>query len=474
MQATEAVKFTSAKYMSHYIKQQWQLAAQSVRHSSPEKVMEAYYRCMDQMCCYSEKQLNSIHISAIVHGTNKLWAAAGARHSGLCGEQQAEQKLRDFIVRMLERLQPLLPAVRAPAAAGVLWSSAKLRLNPDALVPGITDSLGQRFMVDMDTASLHNMAHVLMACAKLHLSPCQGALQKAILARMAVADSSSLDGQQVANRLHSLAMITAAAPSIQLIESLCKRFGTLLTSRQAVELPNAQSIVTTISALNKLRFAPADELAMSMVGRMVALCHMPGQQPAPQVVSNFLLACADLSVLVKQTDAESLVSILLGSSRHQVAQQVNPCTARSLAMLGCLHNQTLDKLIELISFEMLMPSSLSDYGLYQLYQALDWLQPVASKDAQLVDTWVCVKAKIGKLGPRPVPSSVPYEETELVHAALTQLRLRFAAETFISTYWAAAIVEPRHSGSSIILSFKAYHFIRNKSVRYHWLPSPLL
>lgn len=134
-------------------------------------------------------------------------------------------------------------------------------------------------------------------------------------------------------------------------------------------------------------------------------------------------------------------------------------------MLGCLHNQTLDKLIELISFEMLMPSSLSDYGLYQLYQALDWLQPVASKDAQLVDTWVCVKAKIGKLGPRPVPSSVPYEETELVHAALTQLRLRFAAETFISTYWAAAIVEPRHSGSSIILSFKAYHFIRNKSVR---------
>jgi len=341
-------------------------------------------------------------------------------------------------------------------------------------VPGITDSLGQRFMVDMDAASGRDSASVLMACAKLQLSPCQGALRKAILARMAVADSSSFDSQQVANRLHSMAMTTAAASPIQLIDSLCKRFGVLLKSCQADELPNAQSIATTISALNKLRFAPADELAVSMVGRMVALCHMPGQQPAPQLVSSFLFACAELSVLVKQIDAESLVSMLLSSNRHRVAQQVNSRTARSLAILGCLHNQTLDKLIDQISSEMLMPSSLNDIALYQLYQAVDWLQPVASADAQLVDAWVCLKAKIGKLGPRPVPSSAPYVEAELVCAALTQLRLRFTAKTVISNYWVAAILEPSHNGSSILLGFKAYQFIRNKSVRYHWLPSPLL
>ena len=139
------------------------------------------------MCSYCERQLNSIHISAIVHGTTKVWIAAAARQSGLAGEQQAQQTLRDFIVRMLERLQPLLPAVRAPAAAGLLWSSAQLGLNPDALVPGMTDSLGQRFMVDMDAATGQNLAKVLAACAKLHLSPCEGALRKAILARMAVA-----------------------------------------------------------------------------------------------------------------------------------------------------------------------------------------------------------------------------------------------------------------------------------------------
>ncbi len=371
---------------------------------------------------------------------------------------------------MLERLQPLLPAVRAPAAASLVLSLAKLRLNPDALVPGITDSLGQRFMVDMDAASGHDLASVLMACAKLQLSPCEGALRKVILARMAVADSSSLGSQQVANRLHSMAMTTAATSPIQLIDSLCKRFGVLLKSCQADELPSVQSIATTISALNKLRFAPANELAMSMVGRMVSLCHTSEQQPAPQLVSSFLFACAELNVLVRQTDADSLVSMLLNSNGHRVAQQVNPCTA----MLGCLHNQTLDKMIHQISSEISMPSSLSDIDLYQLYQALDWLQPVASADAQLVDAWVRLKAKIGKLGPRPVPSSAPYVEAELVCAALTQLRLRFTAQTVINNYWVAAILEPSHSGLSIVLGFKACQFIRHKPVRYHWLLSPLL
>ena len=286
MQDTEAVSFTSAKYMSHYIKEQWQLAAQSVRHSSPEKIMEAYYGCMVQMCSYSERQLNSIHISAIVHGTTKVWIAAGARQSGLAGEQQAEQTLRDFIVRMLERLQPLLPAVRAPVAAGLLKSSVKLGLNPDAVVPGITDSLGQQFMADMDAATGQDLAIVLAACAKLQLSPCQGELLKAIFARLAVADSSSFDSQHVASRLHSIAMITCVAPSIELIDSLCKRFGMLLKSCQADEVPNAHSIATTISALSKLRYAPSKELAKIMVDRMVALCHVPGSS-LPQNLSAY-------------------------------------------------------------------------------------------------------------------------------------------------------------------------------------------
>ncbi len=54
----------------------------------------------------------------------------------------------------------------------MLWSSAQLGLNPDALVPGMTDSLAQRFMVDIDAADGQDFANVLEAFAKLQLSPC--------------------------------------------------------------------------------------------------------------------------------------------------------------------------------------------------------------------------------------------------------------------------------------------------------------
>ena len=85
--------------MSHYIKEQWQLAAQSVRHSSPDKVMEAYYGCMDQICQYSEKQLNSIHISAAVYGTAKVWVAAQISHRGWYARQSFHPRSKDILLR---------------------------------------------------------------------------------------------------------------------------------------------------------------------------------------------------------------------------------------------------------------------------------------------------------------------------------------------------------------------------------------
>jgi len=160
VQATEAVGFESAKHMTNHISKQWQLAAHSVKHFSPDKVMEAYYSCIEQMCCQSEKQLNYLHMSAIVYGTSKVWTTAAERHSGWVAEEQAGQNLRSFIARMLKRLHPLLPAVGARLTANVLWSSAKLGLNPDALVPGMTDGLAQQFMADMDAANGQDFATV--------------------------------------------------------------------------------------------------------------------------------------------------------------------------------------------------------------------------------------------------------------------------------------------------------------------------
>jgi len=470
MQVTEAMSFRSTKHMSHYIKEQWQLAAQSIRHSSPDKVMEAYYGRINQMCRCTEKQLTSVHINAIVHGTAKVWVAAKRSHSDRGGEQQTDQELRSFIVRMLGRLQPLLRAVRAREAANLLWSSAKLGLNPDALVPGMTDSLAREFIIDMDAANAQELANVLVACAKLQLSPCHGDLVQAILHRLATTDLSNFEAQHVANALHSLATIPAASPSVEVLDALCQRFGVLLSDRQAVKLPDAQNIANTMWGLSKLKHSPSDELAMSTIGRTVALCCMPGQQPTPQNISNLLLACAELRVPVKQADTDSLASFLLSSNGWQATQQAYANTAWSLAVTGHLRQAQftllLDQMLALSSTpgDMSATPSLTIVELNQLYQALDWLQPHPTAPAREQSAWSSLQGKSQRLGLRPAPNKpeAPLLGIHKLCTALEQLQLSFRAKVLIQSYWVDAVLQSQdNKAQSVIVRLFSPDYITN-------------
>jgi hypothetical protein len=469
MQATERMSFRSAKHMSHYIKEQWQLAAQSVRHSSPDKVMEAYYGCMDQICRQFEKQLNSIHISVAVYGTAKVWVAAKTSHSGWYARQQANQKLRSFIARMLQRLQPLLPAVSARQAANILWSSAQLRQNPDALVPSMTDSLAREFIVDMDAATAQELANVLVACAKLQLNPCQGGLFKAILHRLATTDLSNFEAQHVANVLHSLATIPAAAPSVEVLDALCQRFSTMLKNGRVAELSNAQSTANMMWALSKLKHAPSDELAMSMVGRMVALCRLPGQQPKPQEMSNVLLACAQLRLPVKHADSAILADFVLSLGKRQVGKQECANTAWSLAVMGHLHQDHFSLLLELLSPSSAAHGDMSNglrlkiSELRQLYQALDWLHPASSAPAQQQKAWSSLQGKMHRLGPRPAPGKPNISGNNKLCAALNQLQLPFKAVVSIqSCHWMDAVLESQdNQAEAIMLRLFTADYIKN-------------
>ena len=468
MQATEAVGFQSGRHMTNYIDTQCQLAAHSVRLSSPDKVMEAYYSCMDQMCCQSEKQLNYVHINAIVHGTAKVWTAAGERHSCWVAGVQAKHHMRIFIARMLRRLQPLLPAIGARIAANVLWSSAKLGLDPDALVPGMTDSLAQQFMADMDTASAQNFANVLVACAKLHLNPRKGALFKAMCGQVAVSDLSIFGSQHVANILHSLATLPAAEPSGEMLDGLCQRFGVLLNRRQASnrpsELPTAQHIANTMWALSKLKYAPADELALSMVNRMVALCHVPWQQPTPQAISNFLRACAELSVPMEQVDTDSLASFLLSSNKRQGTGQNIANTAMSLAVTGHLCQAQFTLMLDQMLALSVNHQELPEMQMRQLYQALDWLEPPSSTCMLQGDAWLNLKDKLGRLGARPADVH-PNFGAQLICSALTQLTLRYKATPVIRGYRTAALLEAIGGRAAIVVAFESNICLKNKASR---------
>ncbi len=476
VQVTEGVGFESVKHMTNHISKQWQLAAQSVKHSRPDKVMEAYYSCMDQMCHQSEKQLNYLHISALFYGTAKAWTAAAERHSGWVAQEQTKQNLHSFIARMLKRLQPLLPAVNARLTANVLWSSALLGLNPDALVPGMTDSLAQQFMADMDAANGQDFAAVLVACAKLRLRPCRGALSKAICGQLALADLSSFSSQNVTNILHSLATLPAAESSVETLDALCRRFGVLLKGHQAVnghnELPGAQNIANTIWALSKLKYVPADELAMFMMRRIVALCCM-GQQPIPQDISTVLLACAELRLPVAQTETEALASVVLSKKSQLDMRQIYADTVWSLAVLGHLrHAQfalALDHLTALSGCHgwVLQPSAVTNRQMRQLYQALDWLQFSPNAHAQQRSVWCSLQRKLHKLGPRPAQTNLRTYDRSKLCAALDQLQLRFKTMVPMQSYFADSVLEPQNSNAkAIILRVLYLAYMKNIPGRY--------
>ena len=499
---------------------------ESVRGPQPDLALQSFYGDILFLCSQPGASIDPSHLNAIIGATAKSWTPACAR-LGQQEQQQARHEVHAFLTKMMQRLQPLLPDVGAREAANLLWSSAKLGLNPDALVPGMTDSLARHFMGDMDAATGQGFANVLVACAQLQLSPCQGGLFKAILNRLVTADLSKFDPQNVANTLHSLVTIPAVAPSVEVLDALCQRlgvqlksrqvtelpdaqsiantmwalsklkhapsdelamsmvgrmvalcrvpgqqptaqaisnvllafaqlrlpvkqadtdnlasfflsskrrwinvldalcqrFGVLLNSRPAAELPVAQSIANTLWALSKLKHAPSDQLAMSMVGRMVALCCVPGQQPTPQAISNVLLACAELSVPVKQADTDSLASFLLSSNKRQGTQQAYANTAWSLAVIGHLRQAQfmllLDQMFALSGSpgEMSTPPLLTAAQLTQLYQAQDWLQPHPTAPAQ----------QLHRLGPRPAPDKPPFFGIHKLCAALNQLQLSFKA-----------------------------------------------
>ncbi len=61
-------------------------------------------------------------------------------------------------------LKPMLPDVEAQAVSNILWSSAKLGLNPDAFVPGMTDALAAKLLqltrVKPDANQIHRVCQL--------------------------------------------------------------------------------------------------------------------------------------------------------------------------------------------------------------------------------------------------------------------------------------------------------------------------
>ena len=243
----------------------------------------------------SQKGLDHKHVVALIHGTSQVWMAAERSHGGRKTVAAANSGLYALLTKSLIKLKELMPNVDSRSASSLLHSFAKLRLNPDTLVPDSVDSLAHQLMEDLECTSGHSYASTLCACVDLRLNPCRGEMLLEMVRSLSSADMSSFVPQDVTNITYGLAKLPAHKPSPQLLDALCSRLLEQLLSDKM--RPNPQDISIFAWSLQQLKHVPSAALAEAMLSRMLECCYDDkhiAHRLLPQQISNFLLAYAVL------------------------------------------------------------------------------------------------------------------------------------------------------------------------------------
>lgn len=349
--------------MTSYIKAQQHAAIQNICKGPPGSIMSMYMRRMDMLCAESEGRLNRMHINAILHGAALICTADVKRHGGMLHPQVYGPALNGFLSRMLKSLQNMMPNVDCRASSSILWSCAKLQCNPDHLYPGTVDSLGQRFIADMDSAIGQSYSSLLLACADLQLYPCEGQVLQKVMHRLSSTDMSSFAAQAIANIIYSLARLPLLDPSTQLLHMLSDSFLDKMQSRDARDHPNAQELANVMWSLAKLPSAtPTVHLLNELCDNFLVKMQSPDarEHPKAQELANFYWALARLpsaepstKLLValsdsflarmqshearKQPNAQELANVMLSLAKLPSAQP-------SAQLLSQLSDSYLDKM----------------------------------------------------------------------------------------------------------------------------------
>ncbi|DBA88943.1 TPA: hypothetical protein ACH3X2_000175 [Trebouxia sp. C0005] len=541
-QDSRVQKMNNPAQISTYIKEQQKMALAGVRGHQPLQALLSFCASMEHLCSVAQPFLNYINLSAIITATAQLWTTARAKSSFQPSANMAGFDLKQFYSSILLQLEPMLPDVGAQAVSNILWSSAKLGLNPDAFVPGMTDALAAtmlqltkdkagcqpnaqqcanflwafasmghqpadkglidavcqhfvRLIKHRDVSKRPNAqsaANLLWALASLGHQPADKGLVDAVsecfvrlikhhdvskqpnaqeaanliwaLASLGHqrADKGLIDAvcehfvrlvkhhdiskrpnaQGAANLLWALASLGHQPEDKGLIDAVCNHFVRLIKHHDVSKRPNAQGAANVIWALGELNHEPPDGAASAILERLSVLCGLPRQAPNAQELSNTLLACAVLHLKVKDHVSLALVDGLLRLDRAHCSDQTYCNAAWSLAVLDKLCVDLFSLILGRLRPLSTEPAhnALPKQGLHQLYQALDFLQPLSTAAAQQLQEMMT------RLGPRPLPDkrSAAYLCTSKhLCAALEQLGLAFTANVPLSGYWADAVLQPQ-------------------------------
>ena len=133
--------------VSTYIKEQQRTALAGVRGHQPDKALLSFYASMEHLCSVARPLLlDYISLSAVITATAQLWTSAQANSSFKLSANMTGFELKHLYRSTLLQLEAVLPDIEARQISNILWSSAKLGLNPDASVPGMTDALAAKLL----------------------------------------------------------------------------------------------------------------------------------------------------------------------------------------------------------------------------------------------------------------------------------------------------------------------------------------
>lgn len=414
------LKYTpkTPREMSSYIKKQSSSAAvEAARAPDPASILVSHCHHMELLCCVCKQHLNHIHLSAIFHGAAKL--CQSARFSATSQQSPVQAELDHFLSSMLLRLKRCLPHIQPRQASSILWSFAKMQINPDDLVHNMTDCLGQQFIRKMDAADGQGFATLLLACVHLQVDPRQGDVCQRIVQHLNLTDLLHFDAQAVAN----LAW-----------------------------------------ALQELRYAPPASLASSMIGRLLNLCCEDSGDVRAHHISNLLFALAELRLPVSQHNADALVSALVSRLRLDAQDLTN--TAWSLAVLDRLNPETYQGLQNLLS--KCPETSLDAQNVRQMHQALESLQPASDDPIQQIEAWNALQQELCMLSASVVDAygEPNFHSREELHAVLTELGLHFHITVDYNWYWVDALITaPDCASSDIIILLESRDYIKNEECR---------
>jgi hypothetical protein len=213
----------------------------------------------------------------------------------------------------------------------------------------------------------------------------------------------------------------------------------------------------------------------------VALVEGAEQHIKPQDSSSLLHALAQLGLAITEKDAHILLKSILDDVRGSTTAQDCCNTAWSLAVLGRLHAEGLQALLDQVfCLQLTMRHAgncFTDADLTQMYQALLALQPPLDAPCEQQQRWDQLQRSLNKLGPCPLlRSSIGKDQ---LTAALSKMDVCHEMDVMLSACMAAAVIRRRvRQGPNVIvtLNLKDFHYIKNRvnrsECKARQLPAP--